>query len=93
MTSNVTVFNKNYEGPAYSVKYLGIVDGSMGILSRKMAMQGAARGNPQQMGQSSLMAGSSQSRVLKKQSPRARVDADYSTLRPLLAGKYEGYYK
>mmetsp|Transcript_17782 Transcript_17782/g.30122 ORF Transcript_17782/g.30122 Transcript_17782/m.30122 type:complete len:93 (+) Transcript_17782:3-281(+) len=26
--------------PSYSVKYLGIVDGSMGILSRKMAMQG-----------------------------------------------------
>jgi hypothetical protein len=24
----------------YSVKYLGIVDGAMGILSRKMAMQG-----------------------------------------------------
>ena len=24
---------------AYSVKYLGIVDGAMGILSRKMAMQ------------------------------------------------------
>ena len=25
--------------PSYSVKYLGIVDGAMGILSRKMAMQ------------------------------------------------------
>jgi hypothetical protein len=46
MTSNVTVFNKNYEGPAYSVKYLGIVDGSMGILSRKMAMQGDGKSNP-----------------------------------------------
>ena len=31
--------NNNYNGPAYSVKYLGIVDGSMGVLSRKMAMQ------------------------------------------------------
>jgi len=27
-------------GSTYSVKYLGIVDGAMGILSRKMAMQG-----------------------------------------------------
>ena len=27
-------------GSIYSVKYLGIVDGSMGILSRKMAIQG-----------------------------------------------------
>ena len=24
--------------PSYSVKYLGIVDGSMGVLSRKMAL-------------------------------------------------------
>lgn len=29
-------------GGTYSVKYLGIVDGAMGILSRKMAMQGGA---------------------------------------------------
>ena len=28
---------------AYSVKYLGIVDGAMGILSRKMALQGAKK--------------------------------------------------
>ena len=27
-----------YGGPSYSVKYLGIVDGSMGVLSRKMAL-------------------------------------------------------
>ena len=32
-------FNPNYAGPSYSVKYLGIVDGSMGVLSRKMALQ------------------------------------------------------
>ena len=32
-------FNSSYAGPSYSVKYLGIVDGSMGVLSRKMAMQ------------------------------------------------------
>lgn len=31
------------EAPTYSVKYLGIVDGSMGILSRKMAMQGLSK--------------------------------------------------
>jgi len=30
----------NAVGPTFSVKYLGIVDGAMGILSRKMAMQG-----------------------------------------------------
>ena len=33
------VYDTAYQGPAFSVKYLGIVDGSMGILSRKMAMQ------------------------------------------------------
>ena len=33
--------------PSYSVKYLGIVDGAMGILSRKMAMQGNARESAQ----------------------------------------------
>lgn len=27
-----------FRGPKYSVKYLGIVDGNMGILSRKMAL-------------------------------------------------------
>ena len=27
-------------GSTYSVKYLGIVDGAMGILSRKMTLQG-----------------------------------------------------
>ena len=30
--------NQQYAGPSYSVKYLGIVDGSMGVLSRKMAL-------------------------------------------------------
>ena len=30
--------NRSYVGPKYSVKYLGIVDGNMGILSRRMAM-------------------------------------------------------
>ena len=29
-----------YAGPSYSVKYLGIVDGGMGVLSRKMALLG-----------------------------------------------------
>ena len=35
------VYNSNYHGKTYSVKYLGIVDGTMGILSRKMALQAA----------------------------------------------------
>ena len=30
--------DSKYGGPSYSVKYLGIVDGSMGVLSRKMAL-------------------------------------------------------
>ena len=30
-------------GSIYSVKYLGIVDGSMGILSRKMMIQGVPK--------------------------------------------------
>jgi len=34
------VFTTGYPGPTYTVKYLGIVDGSMGILSRKMALGG-----------------------------------------------------
>jgi hypothetical protein len=37
---NLHVYNSSYKGSTYSVKYLGIVDGTMGILSRKMAMQG-----------------------------------------------------
>jgi hypothetical protein len=32
------IYNSAYKGPTYSVKYLGIVDGTMGILSRKMAL-------------------------------------------------------
>ena len=32
------VYNSGYQGKTYSVKYLGIVDGTMGILSRKMAL-------------------------------------------------------
>lgn len=32
------VYNASYQGASYAVKYLGIVDGTMGILSRKMAM-------------------------------------------------------
>ena len=31
--------SRQMEAPSYSVKYLGIVDGSMGVLSRKMALQ------------------------------------------------------
>ena len=34
------VYNQAYKGSTYSVKYLGIVDGTMGILSRKMALVG-----------------------------------------------------
>lgn len=33
-----TAGSSSYAGPSYSVKYLGIVDGSMGVLSRKMAL-------------------------------------------------------
>jgi hypothetical protein len=38
-------YTNQYGGPTYSVKYLGIVDGAMGILSRKMAMQGEKKGD------------------------------------------------
>ena len=37
-TQNYQVFNSQFAGPSYAVKYLGIVDGTMGILSRKMAL-------------------------------------------------------
>jgi hypothetical protein len=33
------------DNSTYSVKYLGIVDGAMGILSRKMALQGTIKEN------------------------------------------------
>ena len=36
--TQVNVYNQGYSGKTYSVKYLGIVDGTMGILSRKMAL-------------------------------------------------------
>lgn len=35
---STTAKTRSYQGPSYSVKYLGIVDGSMGVLSRKMAL-------------------------------------------------------
>jgi len=38
MTKQAVRYNPQYMGPSYSVKYLGIVDGTMGILSRKMAL-------------------------------------------------------
>jgi len=38
---SAVVFDSSYKGPTYAVKYLGIVDGSMGILSRKMALKGS----------------------------------------------------
>lgn len=40
------MYNQGYDGPSYSVKYLGIVDGTMGILSRKMAMPAQLASNP-----------------------------------------------
>lgn len=40
------VYTKSYPGPTYTVKYLGVVDGSMGILSRKMALQGTDQVKP-----------------------------------------------
>ena len=37
-STSYNVYNQAYTGKTYSVKYLGIVDGTMGILSRKMAL-------------------------------------------------------
>ena len=39
----MSVYNTGFDKSTYSVKYLGIVDGAMGILSRKMAMQGITK--------------------------------------------------
>lgn len=39
--TSYNIYNQGYQGKTYSVKYLGIVDGTMGILSRKMALLGA----------------------------------------------------
>jgi hypothetical protein len=37
---SAVTFDPSYKGKTYAVKYLGIVDGAMGILSRKMALKG-----------------------------------------------------
>ena len=37
--TSYNIYSQGYQGKTYSVKYLGIVDGTMGILSRKMALQ------------------------------------------------------
>ena len=41
--NTVAVPTKDQKRSSYSVKYLGIVDGAMGILSRKFEMQEYAR--------------------------------------------------
>ena len=38
-----TVTDESSLIPSYSVKYLGIVDGAIGVLSRKMALQSATK--------------------------------------------------
>jgi hypothetical protein len=38
MNNNISVIMDESEPNAYTVKYIGVVDGSMGILSRKMRM-------------------------------------------------------
>lgn len=43
MGSNFQSAPQNPGHSTYSVKYLGIVDGAMGILSRKMALQGTIK--------------------------------------------------
>ena len=35
-------FDTRYSGKRYAVQYLGIVDGTMGVLSRTMALQAEA---------------------------------------------------
>ena len=37
---------KSFDRPSYAVKYLGVVDGSMGILSRTMALQNTFLDDP-----------------------------------------------
>jgi len=85
------VFSKDYGGPAYSVKYLGIVDGTMGILSRKMALQNETK-------QSSLN-GIQQVKVNNRLSKmdlsfrKANTIKTYQGIKPLLSGKYDQYYE
>lgn len=78
----MTIFNKNYGGPAYSVKYLGIVDGTMGILSRKMALQNAHKENTQNNGKELLVfnPGSVRTPSMKPEFPKVEM----KNIKPLL---------
>ena len=94
--------SNKYNGPKYSVKYLGVVEGTMGVLSRKMAMmpEHAAFGRN---GGSLQQAGSSLMRVSPLPSKRKAKELEkrlsgrnfepafkvYDTLQPLLGGKYQ----
>lgn len=91
-----------YNGPKYSVKYLGIVEGTMGVLSRKMAMQpehatyGKNGGSLQQAGSSLMRVSPLPSKKKAKEleqrlsgmnfEPNFKV---YDSLQPLLGGKYQ----
>jgi hypothetical protein len=77
----------NAQAKTYSVKYLGIVEGSMGILSRKMALKGEAREKP----------GSAVDKIIfnpsNRKSPKrlARASLPSKSLgafRPVLGNKY-----
>ena len=87
-------------GKKYSVKYLGVVDGSMGILTRKMAMQ-TESGSPLLNVASTLMRVSpgmdkNKSRLLSSKFDIKNLEPnikDYRMLKPLLDGKYYEFMK
>ena len=80
----------------YSVKYLGIVDGAMGILSRKMALQGsgkdpiAASTKVVQMNQALRASHDSRDQATANFNADFNIKS-YGHVRPVLGDKYSGY--
>ena len=76
------------------MKYLGIVDGAMGILSRKMAMQGLLPQNPPiKKHIPTRMSVRSESQASSYGTRRSKVlpIKYYNSLKPILGTKYENY--
>lgn len=72
----------------YSVKYLGIVDGAMGILSRKMAMQ---NGKKEEVKNDKRSFNKDTQLSYKPKRQRKVLPVKYfNQLKPILGTKYEG---
>ena len=96
-TSTSGVFDQNYKGSTYAVKYLGIVDGTMGILSRKMALQtqnasqsynaASYESNPQSVFKQ-LMSEDEQQNSKKQKHVSPAQNKNLPSFNPILGSKY-----